>query len=176
MDIKFGELIQAFVTILHFFSLWLQSMDSRDNYFPIINWSAFILLIIVGSFFMLNLVLGVLSGYVSFFVTLYLFPIPSFLFSSSFLLPSFFLSSSFLFSFFFLLSFFLLPSFFLPTSFLLPFFYLSSFLFIIFFCSLSCHTSFLSFHLSFTPSFIFSSFVSPFPSFIPSLSQCLLSF
>uniref|UniRef100_A0A7M5UXY0 Ion transport domain-containing protein n=1 Tax=Clytia hemisphaerica TaxID=252671 RepID=A0A7M5UXY0_9CNID len=38
------------------------SLDSRDNSFQLIQWSAFILLIIVGSFFMLNLMLGVLSG------------------------------------------------------------------------------------------------------------------
>ncbi|XP_057298022.1 voltage-dependent L-type calcium channel subunit alpha-1S-like isoform X2 [Hydractinia symbiolongicarpus] len=38
------------------------TMDSRDRDYPIVTWSAFILLIVVGSFFMLNLVLGVLSG------------------------------------------------------------------------------------------------------------------
>ena len=43
---------------------------------PILTWAAFIILIVIGSFFMLNLVLGVLSGYfkilnivISFYIT-----------------------------------------------------------------------------------------------------------
>ena len=38
---------------------FLQADDAIGNYY---NWAYFMMLIIVGSFFMLNLVLGVLSG------------------------------------------------------------------------------------------------------------------
>lgn len=42
-----------------FLSLFLQASDASGNTW---NWLYFIPLIIIGSFFMLNLVLGVLSG------------------------------------------------------------------------------------------------------------------
>ena len=44
------------------FFAWLQSYDARDYNARVVTSIIYISLIIIGSFFMLNLVLGVLSG------------------------------------------------------------------------------------------------------------------
>ncbi|XP_065654096.1 voltage-dependent L-type calcium channel subunit alpha-1D isoform X2 [Hydra vulgaris] len=65
---SFDNIFLAMLTVFQCITLesWTEilflTIDSRDKKMPILTWGAFIILIVIGSFFMLNLVLGVLSG------------------------------------------------------------------------------------------------------------------